>query len=50
VFDGLERFLREKLRLTVNRAKTAVDRPWKRKFLGYAIKHHYQRKFKVSPE
>lgn len=50
VLDGVERFLREKLRLTVNRAKSAVDRPWNRKFLGYTFTHHYQPKFKVSPE
>jgi RNA-directed DNA polymerase len=37
VLAGVERFLREKLRLTVNRAKSAVDRPWKRKFLGYTF-------------
>ncbi len=50
VLDGIERFLSEKLRLTVNRAKSAVDRPWNRKFLGYTFTHHYQPKFKVSPE
>lgn len=50
VLEGVERFLREKLRLTVNRAKSAVDRPWNRKFLGYTFTHHHQPKFKVSPE
>lgn len=50
VLDGIERLLREKLRLTVNRAKSAVDRPWNRKFLGYTFTHHHQPKFKVSPE
>ena len=50
VLDGVERFLSEKLRLTVNRAKSALDRPWKRKFLGYTFTHHHQPKFKVSPE
>jgi RNA-directed DNA polymerase len=50
VLDGVERFLREKLRLIVNRAKSAVDRPWNRKFLGYTFTHHHQPKFKVSPE
>jgi RNA-directed DNA polymerase len=50
VLDGVERFLSEKLRLTVNRAKSAVDRPWNRKFLGYTFTHHHQPKFKVSPE
>ena len=33
----LEEFLRKRLRLRVNRAKSAVDRPWKRKFLGYSM-------------
>lgn len=50
VLDGVQRFLSEKLRLTVNRAKSAVDRPWNRKFLGYTFTHHHQPKFKVSPE
>ncbi len=34
---SLERFLEERLRLKVNRDKSAVDRPWKRKFLGYTV-------------
>lgn len=50
VLAGLERFLVERLRLTVNRDKSAVDRPWKRKFLGYTFTHHYQPRFKVAPE
>lgn len=50
VLNGVERFLSAKLRLTVNQAKSAVDRPWNRKFLGYTFTHHHQPKFKVSPE
>ena len=34
---SLERFLAKRLRLRVNRDKSAVDRPWKRKFLGYTV-------------
>ena len=37
VLDSLERFLAKRLRLEVNRAKSAVDRPWRRKFLGYTM-------------
>src|SRR5205807_517997 len=37
VLDSLERFLAKRLRLEVNRAKSAVDRPWRRKFLGYTV-------------
>ena len=50
VLDSTERFLKKRLRLTVNRAKSAVDRPWKRKFLGYTFTMHFQPKFKVAPE
>lgn len=35
VMASLERFLAKRLRLKVNREKSAVGRPWKRKFLGY---------------
>lgn len=50
VLEGVERFLRKRLRLVVNREKSAVDRPWKRKFLGYTFTTHYQPKLKVAPE
>lgn len=35
VMASLERFLKKRLRLKVNRKKSAVGRPWDRKFLGY---------------
>jgi len=47
---SIERFLWERLRLTVNREKSAVYRPWKRKFLGYTFTMHHQPKLKVAPE
>ena len=50
VLDGVERFLMKRLRLVVHRDKSAVDRPWKRKFLGYTFTMHFQPKFKVAPE
>jgi RNA-directed DNA polymerase len=50
VLRRLERYLREKLRLTVNRDKSAVDRPWNRTFLGYSVTVHRQPKLKVAPE
>jgi RNA-directed DNA polymerase len=50
VLASVERFLRERLRLKVNREKSAVDRPWNRKFLGYTVTPHYQPKLKVSPQ
>jgi RNA-directed DNA polymerase len=50
VLASTERFLRDRLRLTVNREKSAVDRPWNRKFLGYTVTVHYQPKLRVAPE
>ena len=34
--ESITRFLAKRLRLKVNREKSAVARPWERKFLGYA--------------
>jgi len=37
VMASITRFLEEKLRLKVNREKSALDRPWKLKFLGFTF-------------
>lgn len=34
---SITRFLEEKLKLKVNQEKSAVDRPWKLKFLGFSF-------------
>jgi len=47
---SLERFLWKRLRLRVNRDKSAVDRPWKRKFLGYTVTMHRAAKLKPAPQ
>jgi RNA-directed DNA polymerase len=49
VLDSIERFLDRQLRLQVNRQKSAVDRPWKRKFLGYSMTWHKRPRLKVAP-
>lgn len=50
VMASLERFLTKRLRLRINRDKSAVARPWKRKFLGYSVTWHRKPKLKVAPE
>ena len=50
VMASLETFLSKRLRLKVNRDKSAVDRPWKRSFLGYSMTAHPEPKLKVSPK
>ena len=50
VLTSVEKFLKERLRLKVNREKSAVDRPWKRKFLGYSVTSNYEPKLRVAQE
>jgi len=50
VMQSITRFLAKKLRLKVNEEKSAVDRPWNRKFLGYTMTPHHSPKLKVSPK
>ena len=50
VMESISRFLERRLRLKVNREKSAVDRPWRREFLGYMMTWHRQPKLKVSPD
>jgi RNA-directed DNA polymerase len=49
VMASLSRFLAVKLELQVNEAKSAVDRPWRRKFLGYSLTWHKRPRLKVAP-
>lgn len=37
VLASMNRFLEVRLKLRVNQEKSAVDRPWKRSFLGYTV-------------
>jgi group II intron reverse transcriptase/maturase len=48
VMTTLTRFLQERLKLTVNAAKSAVDRPWNRTFLGYTQTFHRKPRLKVA--
>lgn len=50
VMASVTRFLEDKLRLKVNAEKSAVDRPWKRKFLGYSMTHDRKPKLKPAKE
>jgi len=50
VMKSVTRFLSESLRLKVNAEKSAVGRPWERKFLGYTMTWHKQPRLKAAPE
>lgn len=50
VFESISAFLGKRLKLKVNREKSAVDRPWKRKFLGYSMTNNKEPRLKVAKE
>jgi len=50
VLASLTTFLKEKLRLTVNPKKSAVDRPWRRKFLGFSLTAQRVSRIRVAPQ
>ncbi|MCR3761931.1 group II intron reverse transcriptase/maturase [Clostridium felsineum] len=41
VMQSITKFIESKLKLKVNKDKSAVDRPWKRKFLGFTFYQWY---------
>ena len=50
VMASIKKFLSERLRLTVNEAKSQVARPSQRKFLGYSFTRNRRPKLKVAGE
>jgi RNA-directed DNA polymerase len=49
VLASLTQFLAKRLKLKINQTKSAVDRPWNRKFLGYSMTFNKQPRLKVAP-
>ena len=45
--EAITDYLEKKLKLRVNRDKSAVARPWQRKFLGYSVTWHKQARLKI---
>ena len=50
VMKSVTEFLSKRLRLKVNTEKSAVARPWERKFLGYSMTVNKQPRLKVALE
>lgn len=48
VMGSLSRFIRGKLKLKVNSEKSAVARPWERKFLGFSFSRERQPKRRIA--
>jgi RNA-directed DNA polymerase len=50
VMKSLTRFLTVKLKLKVNQQKSAVARPWERKFLGFSFTWNREPKRRIAPK
>lgn len=50
VMSGIVTFIETKLKLKVNMGKSAIDRPWKRKFLGFSFTNTREPKIRISKE
>lgn len=48
VMVGVERFLNQRLKLTLNREKSHVARPWVCDYLGYGMSWHQQPRLRVA--
>jgi len=50
VMESVIRFVEGKIRLKVNRDKSAVDRPWNRKFLGFSFMRNKEASIRIAPK
>jgi RNA-directed DNA polymerase len=50
VMESIVRFITTKLKLRVNEQKSAVARPWERKFLGFSFTWHREPKRRIAPK
>jgi RNA-directed DNA polymerase len=50
VMESITRFITTKLKLKVNQQKSAVARPWERKFLGFSFTWNREPKRRIAPK
>lgn len=50
VMNSVSSFIEEQLNLKVNLNKSAIDRPWKRKFLGFSFTSNFEPKVRIDKE
>jgi len=50
VMASVRQFVEERLKLKVNLQKSAVDRPWKRKFLGFSFTFNKEPRIRLAPK
>ena len=50
VMESVKRFIEKKLKLKVNESKSAVAKPWERKFLGFSFTSWKEPKRRIAPK
>jgi len=50
VMDSVRRFVEGRLKLRINLQKSAVDRPWRRKFLGFSFTWESEPRVRIAPK
>jgi hypothetical protein len=50
VMDSVRRFVEGRLKLRINLQKSAVDRPWRRKFLGFSFTWENEPRVRIAPK
>lgn len=50
VMDSVRRFVEGRLKLRINLQKSAVDRPWGRKFLGFSFTWENEPRVRIAPK
>jgi RNA-directed DNA polymerase len=50
VMESIARFITQQLKLKVNQQKSAVARPWERKFLGFSFTSNREPKRRIAPK
>jgi RNA-directed DNA polymerase len=50
VMESVTHFIRHRLKLKVNQAKSAVARPWQRKFLGFSFTNEREPRRRIAPK
>lgn len=48
VMTSIQNFIEKRLRLKINEKKSAIDRPWKRKFLGFSFTSNKEPKVRIA--
>jgi hypothetical protein len=48
--ESVKRFVEGRLKLKVNVKKSAVDRPWRRKFLGFSFTWEKVTRIRLAPK